>query len=170
MIAATLLGSGWSMIALIPLILREASRRWALALTATLLATAVAVFLLKMAVGRARPIVSVPEVHPLYGSPTDFSFPSGHSAGSFATAAFVCLVAWRYAQKNPTWTRRVYALCGFCVAAAMTIAYSRVYLGVHFPGDVLTGAVLGTTFGSTGAWAYLKSRAKLARDDIAGAD
>ena len=169
------------MLALIPFLVREDTRRWAVALTGTLLATALAVFVLKIAVGRARPIVALAGVHPLYGSPTDFSFPSGHAAGSFATAAFVFVVLRRHAELNPAAARAMYLLCSLCVAVAMTIGYSRVYLGVHFPGDVLTGALLGSIFGAAGGYAYVtrsaeaangdvKSRAKLAPEDIAGAD
>src|SRR5688572_5079127 len=75
MIGLSLLGSGWAMLALVPLLIREDTRRWAAWLTTTLLVTAVVVFALKIAVGRARPIVALEGVHPLYGSPTDFSFP-----------------------------------------------------------------------------------------------
>src|SRR5882757_359380 len=77
MIALTMLGSGWTMIALVPFLAWGTSRRWALALTLTLLATAILVFAVKLGVGRARPLVTLAGVHPLYGAPKDFSFPSG---------------------------------------------------------------------------------------------
>jgi len=184
MIAATIVGSGWTMFALVPLLIREATRKWALALTLTLLATAVAVFALKMSCGRARPIFALAGVHPLYGSPTDFSFPSGHSAGSFATAAFVSTVGLHRARQAPEAARAMYLVSAFMMALATTIAYSRIYLGVHFPGDVLVGGVLGASLGVAGGLAYVargareaetaamgdKSAAKLAPDDVAGAD
>jgi len=167
MIAASIVGSGWTMFALVPLLLRTDTRRWATALTVTLLATAVMVFSLKMAVGRTRPIFALAGVHPLYGSPTDFSFPSGHSAGSFATAAFVSTVAWFRARREPAVAMAMYGISAVMVTLAVVIGYSRVYLGVHFPGDVLMGAVLGGSFGAAGGYVYAT---KLARDDVPGAD
>ncbi|WP_394843456.1 phosphatase PAP2 family protein [Pendulispora brunnea] len=167
MIAASILGSGWTMFALVPLLARVNTRKWALALTVTLLATAVMVFSLKAAVGRPRPIVALAGVHPLYGAPTDFSFPSGHSAGSFATAAFVSTVAWFRARREPAVAMAMYGISAAMMTLAVLIGYSRVYLGVHFPGDVLMGAVLGGSLGGVGGYVYAT---KLARDDVPGAD
>jgi undecaprenyl-diphosphatase len=58
------------------------------------------------------------------------SFPSGHAATAFAAAAIVALLFGGY-----------YYL-GFI--PALLVAYSRMYMGVHFPSDVLGGAVLGS--------------------------
>jgi undecaprenyl-diphosphatase len=80
---------------------------------------------LKLAIDRARPVD-----HPLVPEPTTSSFPSGHSATSFACAATL-------APFVPGHARPVLYL----LAAA--IAYSRVYVGVHYPLDVLGGAALG---------------------------
>jgi undecaprenyl-diphosphatase len=80
---------------------------------------------LKLAVDRARPVD-----HPLVVEPTTHSFPSGHAATSFACAATLAPFAPR--QAKPV----LYAL-------AAAIAYSRVYVGVHYPLDVLGGAALG---------------------------
>jgi undecaprenyl-diphosphatase len=84
---------------------------------------------LKQAIGRDRP----PEVHPtpkpLVSVPHDGSFPSGHAATSFACAVMLAFALPRY-----TWA--------FILLAA-AIAWSRVYVGVHYPLDVLGGAALG---------------------------
>jgi undecaprenyl-diphosphatase len=80
---------------------------------------------IKLAVDRARPID-----HPLVGQPTTHSFPSGHAATSFACAATLAPFAPRHAKPV------LYVL-------AAAIAYSRVYVGVHYPLDVLAGAALG---------------------------
>lgn len=85
---------------------------------------------LKDAIPRARPHVS----H-LVTLPTSGSFPSGHAATSFACAVVL-------AAAVPRW--RV----AFGVLAA-AIAYSRLYTGVHYPLDVLVGAVLGALVGAT---------------------
>ncbi len=178
MILLTIVGSGWSMLALLPFLAWETSRRWAAALTLTLLATAIVVFAIKMGVGRARPIAALEGVHPLFGAPKDFSFPSGHAAGSFATAGFTWMLGRHHARLNPVKMLAIHGGCAAVFALAAFIAYSRVYLGVHFPGDILAGSLLGGSMGAVGgsihvahtAGAIDKSRAELAPEDVAGAD
>jgi undecaprenyl-diphosphatase len=87
---------------------------------------------LKAAVERPRPGTAIPQADPLLGA-GGWSFPSGHAATAFAGA-----VALSY-----LWRRG--APLFFLLAAA--IAFSRVYVGVHYPGDVLAGAALGTLVG-----------------------
>jgi undecaprenyl-diphosphatase len=95
--------------------------------SADLLALAV-----KAGVGRPRPSLTVPQADPLIGSGA-WSFPSGHAAIAFAGAVSLTYL-WR--RGAPLF---------FLLAAA--IAFSRVYVGVHYPGDVLAGAALGTAVG-----------------------
>jgi undecaprenyl-diphosphatase len=87
--------------------------------------SATATDVIKLAVDRARPVD-----HPLVNQPTTHSFPSGHAATSFACAATLAPFA-------PTHGKPVLYLL------AAGIAYSRVYVGVHYPLDVLGGAALG---------------------------
>ncbi|MFF4250400.1 bifunctional phosphatase PAP2/diacylglycerol kinase family protein [Streptomyces sp. NPDC001663] len=84
----------------------------------------------KRSVRRPRPVLDpVPLVRQLKRQPITTSFPSGHSASAAAFAAGVAL-------ESPAW--------GAVVAPiAWSVALSRVYTGVHFPSDVLTGAALG---------------------------
>ena len=84
---------------------------------------------IKLAVGRARPVDD-----PLVPEPTSGSFPSGHATTSFACAATLAPFVPRHGVPI------LYVL-------AAAIAYSRVYVGVHYPLDVLGGAVLGTLIG-----------------------
>jgi undecaprenyl-diphosphatase len=106
-------------------------RRPAIFLYVTLadLIASVSAFLLREAIGRERPPLRFAEPHPLVHVPGNPSFPSGHAATSFACAA---TLAWL----TPLSPIALYAL-------AVLIAFSRVYVGVHYPLDVVGGAALG---------------------------
>jgi undecaprenyl-diphosphatase len=87
---------------------------------------------LKLVVRRRRP--ELPGLPPLVTTPTQLSFPSAHATSGFAAArAFAGLL--------PAAPLR---------ALAATLALSRVWLGVHYPSDVLAGAALGTLLGGLG--------------------
>jgi undecaprenyl-diphosphatase len=150
MIALTVLGSGWSMLAFVPLFAMPRTRRFAGALVLTLLLTSALVFALKQAVARERPLHALAGVEGLFDAPTDFSFPSGHAAGSFAFAAFVATVL--LVRPRAPATSSLLALGLFVLATG--VAVSRVYLGVHFPGDVAAGALVGLAVGWAGGRLY----------------
>ncbi|MFI5005087.1 MAG: phosphatase PAP2 family protein [Solirubrobacterales bacterium] len=82
---------------------------------------------IKLIVRRPRP--ELPGLPPLTGTPTQLSFPSAHASTSFAGA-------------------RAYTRLGLpaapLYALAVSLAGSRLYLGVHYPSDILAGAMLGT--------------------------
>ena len=88
---------------------------------------------LKLAVDEERPPFRHPQVDPLVAVPASASFPSGHAASSFACAA---VLAW-CAPLRPL----------PLLALAAGIAFSRVYVGVHYPLDVIGGALLGLAVG-----------------------
>ena len=89
--------------------------------------------LLKNIVARARPCW-IEEHLMLIAIPDDYSFPSGHTMASFAAAT----VLWKMNRKVGT---AAYIL-------AVLIAFSRLYLYVHFPSDVLAGAIIGFIIGT----------------------
>jgi undecaprenyl-diphosphatase len=86
-------------------------------------------YLLRQWIGRDRPPLVYPEPRPLVHTPHSGAFPSGHSSVAFACATVIA------------WASPKLAVPAFVLAAA--IAFSRVYVGVHWPLDVLGGAALG---------------------------
>ena len=86
---------------------------------------------------RIRPY-DVTEVKLLVAKLHDFSFPSGHTLVSFEAATAL------------TYYHRKWGVAAFVLAAL--IAYSRLYLFVHYPTDVLAGAVLGVGIGLGACW------------------
>lgn len=97
--------------------------------------------ILKPIIARPRPFVQNPEFQLLINAPKDFSFPSGHTACAFS---FVIIL---FLAKNKWWIL-------FFVLACL-IGFSRMYLYVHFPTDVLCGAICGIVFGGI---SYIFSR------------
>ena len=97
----------------------------------TLLTSAVITTTLKYSVQRDRPFVTYPDIQKLTsaGSP---SFPSGHTSEAFATATSLSLAfpKWYVIAPSFLW--------------ASAAGYSRMHLGVHYPSDVLVGALIGS--------------------------
>lgn len=112
----------------------------ALGLTVLLLTWLVGDYVLKEAFARPRPFEVFPAVKLLLPPPPDHSFPSTHAATSVAAAA----VLWAAALRP--WMR-VAAL-----TLALLIGFSRVYVGVHYPLDVLGGAAFGLLVAAAGLW------------------
>jgi undecaprenyl-diphosphatase len=157
MCVLTVIGSGWGALLVLPLFASPRTRRFAASLTGVLAATAILVFVLKAIIQRKRPYLVVPGAHALvFEAPTDFSCPSGHAAGSFAFATFVAAVLVERARREPALRKRRIALSTAALLAAFGIAMSRCVLGVHFPSDVLAGAVLGATLGALSARHHLR--------------
>ena len=120
-LAVVLAGSAWR-------------RPWLLARVGSTILVAESVSgLLKDRIGRERPPLHDPEPATLVALPHTSSFPSGHS-----TVAFACATVLALSVPRLRWP--LYAL-------AALIAFSRVYVGVHYPFDVLAGAVLGVAIG-----------------------
>ena len=128
----------WAALTAVLLMFRK-TRRVGCVLAAALLIDAVLCNLfLKPLVARVRPCDILTEVQLLIPRPDDFSFPSGHTAASFASVAALWLAG-----------KKQWALAALPVG--ILIAFSRMYLCVHYPTDILGGAVLGVACGWMGA-------------------
>jgi undecaprenyl-diphosphatase len=101
--------------------------------------------LLKDAIARIRPCRAVEGIRLILPCPKSFSMPSGHAMSSFAFAVPLFYLARTHLSRG--W--RI-----FPVILAALIAFSRPYLGVHYPTDILAGAVLGTMIGLMPAMMY----------------
>jgi len=88
--------------------------------------------ILKNIFTRQRPFDSISWVSALIPKPSSYSFPSGHAFSSFAAAYIIA----QHSKKG--------GICAYILAAL--IAFSRVYLRVHYPTDIIAGAAFGTLF------------------------
>jgi membrane-associated phospholipid phosphatase len=87
-------------------------------------------YVVKLLVKRPRPVLE--GLPPLGGAPSSLSFPSAHATSAFAVA---------------TAMTRVEPLAALTFLLALALALGRPYLGMHYPSDVLAGAVLGIGLG-----------------------
>lgn len=130
--AISRLGDGW-LYALLTAVFLVVRWRQAVAILPALVTsfTIEAIFytLIKKNVKRTRPFKTIEGITSLIIPPDEFSFPSGHTAGA-VVFAIICSSIFPHAR---------FLLYGF----ASAVGFSRVYNGVHYPGDVFAGALLG---------------------------
>jgi undecaprenyl-diphosphatase len=121
----------WILLAMVILLFSKKEKATgAQMILALLLSLILCNLLLKNLVGRIRPCDLKGLTDLLVARPGDPSFPSGHTSASFAGAVVLLLCKWR-----GRWA---------ALALAVLIGFSRLYLYVHFPTDVLAGALVGT--------------------------
>jgi len=106
-----------------------------------ILITSIIVSLLKISVAEPRPFITLKNIHLLVIEKDPYSFPSGHTANAFALATAFGL-NWKIHifKKN---VRLIWLL----IPVAAIIGFSRIYIGVHYPVDVLVGGIIGITTG-----------------------
>jgi len=88
---------------------------------------------LKPLIARIRPFDVNPDIVLLIPPPKDYSFPSGHTMSSFASATVIF------------WYNKRFGICALILGSA--IAFSRLYLYVHYPTDILGGIIIGIVIG-----------------------
>lgn len=121
----------WILVSMALLLSNRTQATGIMALSSLGLAALIDNVLLKNIIARIRPYEVVPGLQNLIEIQTDFSFPSGHTGSSFAVAV-VLLVMLPKRYGIPA------------VILALLIGLSRLYLGVHYPTDVLAGILIGT--------------------------
>lgn len=123
------LGMVWIAIAAVLIITKKYRKTGFMLLGAVILTAILGEGILKHLVRRGRPFQVMEVSNMLIQKPMSYSFPSGHTSSSFAAAG---VLSKEFKKYGPV----------FWIAAVL-IAYSRMYLYVHFPSDVLGGAILG---------------------------
>jgi undecaprenyl-diphosphatase len=133
-------GWGWVLILIVAALFDKPRGRRALlqALPPLWFATMTVEYPIKYYFRRKRPFIDIIQAVAVGRKPGSYSFPSGHAASAFAGA---WLLRYHYPKLTPLW-----------FAIAVLTGFSRVYLGVHYPGDVLSGAVSGTVLAEATRW------------------
>lgn len=127
----------WIVLAVVLLILPKTRKTGIIVAAALLMDLILCNLILKNLVARVRPYDVNTAIAILIKKPLDFSFPSGHTAASFAAMTALFL-----AKMKKTWIA--------ALVLAVLIAFSRLYFYVHYPTDVLGGAVVGILSGIIG--------------------
>ena len=136
----TVLGDGgifWILLTLALLVVPKTRKLGLCCAVSLLIDLALCNGLLKNLIARTRPYDVNPAVRLLIEKPGEFSFPSGHAAASFT------VVGAMYFSKSRLWIPSA--------VLAAVIGFSRIYLYVHYPTDVIGGAAFGLLFGLIGA-------------------
>lgn len=138
----TSLGNGgiiWIITALVLLIPKKTRKTGIMVISGLLLSLIVNNIILKNLVARTRPYDMIAGLTSLVGIQSDYSFPSGHAASSFVAAVII----FKSLPKK-------YGIPALILA--FLISFSRLYVGVHYPTDVIAGALIATIIGLFVCW------------------
>lgn len=124
-------GLVWIIISITLLMSKKYRKAGILAIYSLIISTVLGELFLKNIIGRSRPFIEISNINLLIQRPTSYSFPSGHTASSFAAVgAFLKMIDSKIV---------IIPL----VVLGILIAFSRIYLMVHYPSDILGGIILG---------------------------
>ncbi|MCD8046590.1 MAG: phosphatase PAP2 family protein [Clostridiales bacterium] len=147
------MGAIWIVIAILLLIPRKTRRAGILAIVSLIGSFCLVNLFLKGYVNRVRPAEVVSGLNCLITT-TDASFPSGHAAAGFAAATAIYKSTHKWVGVP-------------CVVLAVLLSFSRLYVGAHYPSDVICGAIIGFLIGLIVFWLFgekkYKRRARRAR-------
>lgn len=137
-------GIFWILLTLALMIVRKTRRLGVLCGVAMFIGLVVTNLIIKNWVARVRPYELIPGLNCLVGIQDDFSFPSGHTTNSIACA-------WVLFRRAP----RKWGVAALVMA--ILISLSRLYVGVHYPTDVIGGAVIGLCSACLSLWLVPKA-------------
>lgn len=123
-------GIFWIAVSILLLIPKRSRRAGIIALASIVITFCICNLWLKNAVARVRPYEVINGLTILIGEEDTWSFPSGHAASSFAASIAILRCAKKWLGIP-------------CVCIAALIAFSRLYVGVHYPTDVIGGIAIG---------------------------
>ena len=146
-------GIFWIILGVLLLFTKRYKRAGFEALLALLIGFIITNLILKNAVHRIRPYEVIEGLNCIIAHPSDWSFPSGHTTSSIAAA----LAMFRNLPKKFGWP---------LIVLAILISLSCLYVGVHYPSDVIAGAAVGIFAGwASGKFAYHILRKGNAKDE-----
>lgn len=144
MLLYTQLGNGLTAFAAAPILFFFENRLLAYQLVFGTLSLWFVVELIKTCITRSRPFDKLRGVRIVGTRARGYSFPSGHTSQAF----FMATMLGRCFESGT-------ALCAVLYFAALLVGITRIYVGMHYPRDVLAGACLGTVWGFIGAVLYM---------------
>ena len=160
MLGITRLGDAgifWIVLAVILLLLPKTRKSGLIVAVALCIDVIVCNGILKNLFARTRPFDVNEAVQLLITAPKDFSFPSGHTAASFAAVA-----ALYFTGEKKLWK--------VSLVLAVLIAFSRMYLYVHYPTDILGGVLVGLGAGAAGYYLVITLQERIGRRKKNGSD
>lgn len=132
------LGMIWIFLSLALLCFKKTRPAGAAALLSLIFSLLLNNMILKNLFARVRPYEMIPQLELLVEKAKDWSFPSGHTGSSFAAATAICFML--KGQEKTGWKWLV-------LAFAFLMAFTRLYIGIHYPSDILGGMATGTLCG-----------------------